>query len=61
MVNFILFLQFVKYTVYTGMIALDRRKLLDKIVKGSEIAEVLHGCPDVQRYLVIFWFYIKRF
>lgn len=44
--------QFVKYTVYTGMIALDRRKLLDKIVKGSEISEVLHGCHDVQRYLM---------
>ena len=35
-----------------GMIALDRRKLLDKIVKGSEICEVLHGCPEVQKYLV---------
>ncbi len=44
--------QFVKYTVIMGMIALDRRKLLDKVVKGSEICEVLHGCPDVQKYLV---------
>ena len=44
--------QFVKYTVYMGMIALDRRKLLDKVVKGSEICEVLHGCPEVQKYLV---------
>ncbi len=25
------FFQFVKYTVYTGIIALDRRKLLDKV------------------------------
>ena len=48
--------QFVKYTVYMGMIALDRRKLLDKVVKGSEICEVLHGCPEVQKYLVSTFF-----
>jgi len=44
--------QFVKYTVYTGLIALDRGKLLEKVVKGAEISEVLHGCPDVQNYLM---------
>merc|ERR1712193_199837 len=43
--------QFVKYAVYASIISLDRGKLYDKVVKGSEIAEVLHDCPDVQRYL----------
>jgi len=26
--------------------------ILFQVVKGSEICEVLHGCPEVQRYLV---------
>ena len=40
--------QFVKYAVYASVIALDRGELHDKVVKGSEIAEVMHGEPDVQ-------------
>ena len=40
--------QFVKYAVYASVIALDRGQLHDKVVKGSEIAEVMHGAQDVQ-------------
>ena len=29
--------------------------MYDKVVKGSEISEVLHDCPDVQRYLTAFY------
>lgn len=42
---------FVRYTVYVAMIALPRNELRDKVVKGAEIQEVLHGLPDVKRYL----------
>merc|ERR1712029_1217215 len=47
--------QFVKYCVYASVIALDRGQLHDKVVKGSEIAEVMHGEPDVQAYLMAFY------
>jgi len=47
--------QFVKYAVYASVIALDRGELYDKVVKGSEIAEVMHGEPDVQAYLMAFY------
>jgi 26S proteasome regulatory subunit N7 len=43
--------QFVKYTVIASMVALDRRELNEKVVKGSEILEVLHSCPEVKKYL----------
>ena len=43
--------QFVTYTVYMGIIALDRRELLEKVIKGSEIMEILHACPNVKKYL----------
>lgn len=43
--------EFVKYAVYSGMIALERRQLHEKVVKGSEILEVLHQCPKVKQYL----------
>jgi len=42
---------FVKYTVYVCMIALPRNELRDKVVKGSEILEVLHSKTDVKDYL----------
>nr|SVE78408.1 EOG090X0ARF [Daphnia lumholtzi] len=42
---------FVRYTVYMGMIALPRNQLRDKIVRGSEILEVLHSLSDVKDYL----------
>ncbi|KAG8233403.1 hypothetical protein J437_LFUL013396 [Ladona fulva] len=43
--------KFVKYTVYVSMISLPRNELRDKIIKGSEILEVLHSNPDVKNYL----------
>lgn len=42
---------FVKYTVYVGMISLPRNELRDKVVRGSEILEVLHSNPEVKEYL----------
>uniref|UniRef100_A0A0K8TMF9 26S proteasome non-ATPase regulatory subunit 6 n=1 Tax=Tabanus bromius TaxID=304241 RepID=A0A0K8TMF9_TABBR len=42
---------FVRYTVYVSMISLPRNELRDKIVKGSEIQEVLHSLPDVKQFL----------
>jgi len=47
--------QFVKYTVYSSVIALERGKLHEKVVKGSEILEVMHDCPDVQEFLNAFY------
>ena len=37
------------------MIALDRGEVYDKVVKGSEILEVLHQCPKVKKYLNSFY------
>ncbi|XP_060079179.1 26S proteasome non-ATPase regulatory subunit 6-like [Ylistrum balloti] len=42
---------FVTYTVFCGMIALERPQLREKVVKGSEILEVLHSLPKVRTYL----------
>ncbi|XP_058795294.1 26S proteasome non-ATPase regulatory subunit 6 [Phymastichus coffea] len=42
---------FVRYTVYLSMISLPRNELRDKIIKGSEILEVLHSNPDIKEYL----------
>ncbi|XP_067683844.1 26S proteasome non-ATPase regulatory subunit 6-like [Haliotis asinina] len=42
---------FVTYTVFCSMIALERPDLREKVVKGSEILEVLHSLPDVRSYL----------
>lgn len=42
---------FVTYTVITSMIALDRTELRKKVVKGSEILEVLHGLPQIRSFL----------
>lgn len=42
---------FVRYTVYVSMIALPRNELRDKIIKGSEILEVLHTNSDLKNYL----------
>ncbi|KAK2183012.1 hypothetical protein NP493_328g05013 [Ridgeia piscesae] len=46
---------FVTYTVFCGMIALDRQDIREKIVKGSEILEVLHGLPDIKQFLFAFY------
>ncbi|XP_063220272.1 26S proteasome non-ATPase regulatory subunit 6 [Bacillus rossius redtenbacheri] len=42
---------FVRYAVYISMISLPRNELRDKIIKGSEILEVLHNNPDVKSFL----------
>ncbi|OQR77377.1 26S proteasome non-ATPase regulatory subunit 6-like [Tropilaelaps mercedesae] len=43
--------QFVTYTVLSSMLALARTELREKVIRGSEILEVLHGLPDVKEYL----------
>jgi len=45
------YVTFVRYTVYVALIALPRNELRDKVIKGSEIQEVLHSLPDVKAYL----------
>jgi len=42
---------FVRFTVYVSIISLPRNQLRDKVVKGSEILEVLHSEPFVKGYL----------
>lgn len=43
--------KFVTYTVLCGMIALDRPDLRKRVIRGSEILEVLHSLSDVRQYL----------
>lgn len=43
--------RFVGYTVLVCMIALPRNDLRTKVVKGSEIQEVLHSADDLRTYL----------
>ncbi|KAH7946636.1 26S proteasome non-ATPase regulatory subunit 6 [Rhipicephalus sanguineus] len=43
--------RFVTYTVITCVISMPRVELLDKVVKGPEILEVMHGIPDISEYL----------
>lgn len=45
------YITFVRYTVYMAIISLPRNELRDKVIKGSEIQEVLHSLPDVKAYL----------
>jgi len=47
--------QFVKYAVFASMIALERLELHGKVVKGSEILEVLHQCPKDKQFLNSFY------
>lgn len=42
---------FVTYTVLCSMIALPRVELREKVVRGSEILEVLHAIPDVREFI----------
>ncbi|XP_039262832.1 26S proteasome non-ATPase regulatory subunit 6-like [Styela clava] len=42
---------FVTYAVYISMLALDRTELREKVVKGSEILEVLHSNKECRSYL----------
>ncbi|XP_022645795.1 26S proteasome non-ATPase regulatory subunit 6-like [Varroa jacobsoni] len=43
--------QFVTYTVLSTILALGRTQLREKVIRGSEILEVLHGLPDIKEYL----------
>ncbi|XP_002736795.1 26S proteasome non-ATPase regulatory subunit 6-like [Saccoglossus kowalevskii] len=42
---------FVTHTVLVSMYSLDRTDLRQKVVKGSEILEVLHSLPDIRNFL----------
>ena len=42
---------FVTNCVYVSMVSLDRKDLREKVVKGAEILEILHGLPAVREYL----------
>ncbi|XP_041348370.1 26S proteasome non-ATPase regulatory subunit 6-like [Gigantopelta aegis] len=42
---------FVMYTVFCSMISLERTDLREKVVKGSEILEVLHSLTVIREYL----------
>jgi len=42
---------FVTYTVFSSTIALERPKLREKVLRGSEIQEVLHALPEVKDYM----------
>ncbi|KAK9890051.1 hypothetical protein WA026_008858 [Henosepilachna vigintioctopunctata] len=42
---------FVKYTVYLALNVLPRNQLRDKVIKGSEILEVLHSDPETKCFL----------
>lgn len=46
------YVDFVKYTVIVGMIALPRNELREKIIKGAEIQEVLHAQPELKKFLM---------
>jgi len=45
------YVQFVEYTVWISILALDRSDLHKDVIKGSEILEVLYQRPDVKKYL----------
>lgn len=43
--------KFVWYTVVVSMLALPRNELREKVLRGAEIQEVLHSCPELRAYL----------
>jgi len=45
------YVDFVKFTVISAMIALPRNEILDKVIKGAEIQEVLHGQPLLKEFV----------
>lgn len=45
------YVTFVRYTVYVSLISLPRNELRTKVIRGSEIQEVLHSLPSVKQYL----------
>ncbi|CAF0753671.1 unnamed protein product [Didymodactylos carnosus] len=42
---------FVTYTVICSLVALERPKLREKVIRGSEVLEILHGLPIIKDYL----------
>lgn len=46
---------FITYTVLTALMCLPRPELRKKVVRGSEIQEVLHGLPVVKELLQSFY------
>ena len=42
---------FVVYTIFCTMLALPRPDLKTKVMKGAEILEILHGLPEIRKYL----------
>ncbi|CAF1627730.1 unnamed protein product, partial [Didymodactylos carnosus] len=42
---------FVTYTVICSVVALERPKLREKVIRGSEVLEILHGLPVIKDYL----------
>jgi len=42
---------FVTYAVICSIISLERVELRQKVIKGSEVLEVLHGLPDIREFL----------
>ena len=42
---------FVIYTIFATMLALPRPELRDKVTRGAEILEILHGLPQIKNFL----------
>lgn len=42
---------FIKYTIVSAMLTLDRQELTKKVVNGSDINEVLHDLPLFRKYI----------
>jgi 26S proteasome regulatory subunit N7 len=42
---------FVVYTVFCTVLALPRPELRDKVTRGAEILEILHGLPQIKKFL----------
>jgi len=42
---------FVVYTVLCSILALERPELREKVTRGAEILEILHGLPQIKSYL----------
>lgn len=42
---------FVIYTIFCSVLAMPRTQIRDKVCKGAEIIEILHGIPQIKNYL----------
>lgn len=45
------YMTFIKYTIISSMLALDRKDLTKKVVEGADINEVLHDLPLFKNYI----------